>query len=97
MVVFSITCPVVFALHEVSALEGSRWIRFPRRAMMRWIQFVFLTASLVSLFIIRPPRAQRKVIRALDEFASGASGRGYGRADSSTNEEATGNLQKGDR
>ncbi len=94
MVVFSVTYLVVFALHEVPALEGSRWIRFPRRAMMRWIQFVFLTASLVSLFIVRPPRAQRKAIRALDEFASGASGRGYGRADSSTSKEAIGNLQE---
>jgi hypothetical protein len=61
--------------------------------MMHWIQFVLLTASLVSLFIVRPPRAQRKAIRALDEFASGASGRPYVRADSYISEEANGKLQ----
>lgn len=56
---------------------------------MRWIQFVFLTASLVSLFVIRPPRTSRKVIRALDELASESA---YGREDSSSNGEGPQDL-----
>jgi len=57
---------------------------------MRWIQIVPVTASLVSLFIVRAPRMQRTAMRALDEFASG---RGYGRTDVASSEKASEGLQ----
>ena len=87
-VVFSVTYLVVFSLHEVIALEASR------RATMRWIQFVFLTASLVSLFVVRTPRAQKKALRALDEFASGSV---YGPEETSSGAEETRGFHTGDK
>jgi len=88
MVVFSVTYLVVFSLHEVIALEAS-W-----RATMRRIQFVFLTASLVSLFVVRTPRAQKRAIRALDEFASGSD---YGPEETSSGAEETRGFHTGDK
>ena len=68
-VVFSVTCIMVFALHPIGAWERSLWTSLPAEAMMRWIHFAVDTASLVSLFLVRPPRAHREAIRAIETFA----------------------------
>ena len=82
------------ALWPLPCMKYGRWKDRGKslswKASMRWTHFVFLTASLVSLFVVRRPRAQWRAIRALDDFVSQ---RGYGWARSSTSEEATRNLR----
>ena len=51
--------------------------------MVGWIHFTFQTASLVSLFVIRPRRGALEVLHQVDAFASGPKASGHGAASSS--------------
>ena len=48
--------------------------------MVGWIHFTFQTASLVSLFVIRPRREVLEALRHVEAFASSPNASGRGKA-----------------
>ena len=48
--------------------------------MVGWIHFTFQTASLVSLFVIRPRRELLEAVRNFEAFSSSPKASGHGKA-----------------